>query len=94
MVLSRARLRDQTAAAEDELIERDDPVVGGAAIEQAGVLDVPGGQVAERAFALVLVLDALPALDAGRGGECRVLARAGLDRGLLVTADDVIAGVQ
>jgi hypothetical protein len=53
----------------DELVQRDDPVGGGAAVEQLGALDVPGGEVAERALAVVLVLDSLPAPDAGRGGQ-------------------------
>src|SRR5205823_11352178 len=66
----------------------------GAAIEQPGASGVPGGEVAERSGAFVLMLEALSALDAGRGGQRGVLARAGLDRGLLVTADDVVARVQ
>ena len=78
----------------DERIERDDPVLRRAAIEQPGAFGVPGGEVAERALASVFVLNALPALDAGGGGERRVLARPGLDRGLLIAADDVVAGMQ
>jgi hypothetical protein len=41
----------------DELIERLDTVLGGAAVEDLGTPGVPGGQVAERALPLVLVLD-------------------------------------
>src|SRR5450755_3960234 len=41
-----------------------------------------------------IVLDALTALDGGRGGQRRGLAAPRLDRGLLVTADDVVAGMQ
>jgi hypothetical protein len=43
---------------------------------------------------LALVLDALPAADARRGRQRGVLAMAGLDRTLLVAADDIVAGVQ
>jgi hypothetical protein len=78
----------------DQLVERLDPVLGGAAVEQAGAAGVPGGQVAQGSLAFVLVLDALPALDGGGGGQRRVLARSGLDRGFLIAADDVVAGVQ
>ena len=70
------------------------PSIGSAAIEQLRALGVPRGQVAKRSLAVVLVLDALSALDAGRGGQRRVFALAGLDRGFLVAADDVVAGVQ
>jgi hypothetical protein len=52
----------------DELIERDDPVFGSAAIEQLRAACVPRRQVAQRAAPLVLVLDALAALDHWRGG--------------------------
>ena len=57
----------------DERIERDDPVLGGAAVEQPGAAGVPGGEVAQRARALVLVLDALAALD---GAARRAASRA------------------
>jgi hypothetical protein len=39
-------------------IERLDPGGGLAAAEQVGMVDVPGGQIGQRAAALVLVLDA------------------------------------
>ena len=78
----------------DQRVERDDPVLGGAAIEQLRAAGVPSGEVAERTASFVLVLDALPALDAGGGWQCRVLAVPGLDRGLLIAADDVVAGMQ
>jgi hypothetical protein len=54
------------------------------------VLDVPAGEVAERPLAGVFVLDQL-AITAGLGCFGRVLARPGLDRGLLITAHDEIA---
>ena len=73
-------------------VEGLDAVLGRAAVEDLGAPDVPGGQVAQRAHALVLVLDPLSV--AGRGGQRGVLAGAGLDGGLLVGADDVVAGVQ
>jgi hypothetical protein len=78
----------------DERVEWLDAVLGRAAIEDLGALGVPGGEVAERALALVLVFDALAAW---RPAGCRqraVLALARLDRGFLVGADDVVAGVQ
>jgi hypothetical protein len=40
------------------------------------------------------VLDALPALDAGGGWQYRVLAGSGVERGLLIATDDVVAAVQ
>lgn len=43
--------------------------------------------------AFVFVLDPLAALDTGRGRQRGVLAVPRLDRGLLVTADDVVAGM-
>jgi hypothetical protein len=78
----------------DELVKRDDPVLGGAAIKQPGAAGVPGGEIAQRAASVVLVFDALAALDGRRGGQRRVLAIARLDRGLLIAAHDVVAGVQ
>jgi hypothetical protein len=76
----------------DELVEGLDPVLGRAAVEEPGTADIPGGQVAERSLALVLVLDLLAA--AGRGGQRLVLAGSGLDRGLLVGADHEVAGLE
>ena len=43
-----------------------DAVLGGAAVEQLRAPGVPGGEVAERALAFVLVLDALAARAAPR----------------------------
>ncbi|HEY2202023.1 MAG TPA: hypothetical protein VGH56_09045 [Solirubrobacteraceae bacterium] len=40
------------------------------------------------------MLEPLSALDSGRGGQGGVLAWAGLDRGFLIAADDVVAGMQ
>ena len=78
----------------DERIERLYSVGGSAAIEQLRAPGVPGGEVATRAPAFVLVLDALAALDGDGGGQRRVLARSGLDRGLLIAAHDVVAEMQ
>jgi hypothetical protein len=76
----------------DQPIERLDPGGGFAAAEQAGVVDIPGGQVGQRAAALVLVLDAHAA---GLGGwQSGVAAAAGLDGGLLIGADDVLIGTE
>jgi hypothetical protein len=71
----------------------NDPVLLGAAVEQPRVADVPGGQVAERALALVLVLDQLP-IAAGLCGLAGVLARSGLDRRLLIGAHDKVARLE
>src|SRR5450755_1995911 len=78
----------------DQRVKRDDPVGGGAPIEQLRAPGVPGREVAQSAASFVLVLDALATLDGGRRGQRRVLAAPRLDRGLLVTADDVVAGMQ
>jgi len=78
----------------NERVERDDPVGRGAAIEQLRAPGIPGGEVAQRVLAFVLVLDALAAPDRGCGGQRGVLASPRLDRGLLITADDVVAGMQ
>ena len=78
----------------DQRVERDDPVDGGAPIEQLRAACVPGRQVAQSPASLVFVLDALTTLDAGLGGQRCVLAGSGLDRGFLVAAHDVIAGLQ
>ena len=52
----------------------------------------PRSEVAQRALALVLVLDLLAL--AGPGGQRGGLAFACLDRRLLVGADDVVTGMQ
>jgi hypothetical protein len=78
----------------DERVERDDPVLVGAAVEQPGAPGVPGCQVAQRAAPVVLVLDTLAAFDDRLGGQRGVRARPGLDRGLLIAAHDVVAGMQ
>ena len=65
----------------DELVERDDPVLGVAAIEQLRAARVPGREATQRTASVVFVLDALPALDARLGGQRCVLALPGLDRG-------------
>ena len=49
--------------------------LGGGSVESLG----EAVEVAQRSFALVLVLDALPALGAGDGGQRRMLAPPGLD---------------
>src|SRR6202011_6083305 len=77
----------------DQLVERLDPVLGRAPVKQSGATNVPRGEIAERAFAFVLVLDQLP-ITAREGGLGGMLARAGLDRRLLITADHEIAGLK
>ena len=61
----------------DELIEGLDAVLGRAAVEDLRAPGVPGGQVAQRALALVLGFDLLGA--AGPGGKRGVDPLAGLD---------------
>ena len=77
----------------DEPVEGHDPAFGLRVAEDLRPLDVEGGEVGERAPALVGVLDSLPARTRGRGQRF-VDARPGLDRGLLVGADNVVAGVE
>ena len=72
--------------------ERRDP---GGVLAPAGDLsavNIPGGQVGQRAAAAVVVLDSHRAGFAGRQGG--VAAAAGLDGGLLIGADHVVAGTQ
>jgi hypothetical protein len=78
----------------DQFVERDDPVLVVAAIKQLRAACVSGSEVAHGTASVVLVLDALPALDAGGCGQRLMLAASGLDRGLLIAADDVVAGMQ
>jgi hypothetical protein len=76
----------------NETAERVDPVLGFDAVEQVGVVDVPAGELGERAVAFVLELDpgGLP-----RGGRpCRVAAAEGLQLRLLVGADHVLVSSQ
>jgi len=61
----------------DEAPERHDRGLLLAAADQPAVEDVPGGEVAQRAAAVVVVLDALGA--ASRGSSRRVAALARLD---------------
>ena len=78
----------------DQLVERDDPVLLVAAIEQLGAFGVPRGEVTQSAAAFVFVLDTLATLDVRLGGQRGVLARSGLDRWLLIATHDVVAGMQ
>jgi hypothetical protein len=66
----------------DEAVEWFDAALGLAAVEQLRPPHVPGGQVAERAHPLVLVLDQLP-VTAGKRCRGRMQAGACLDRRLL-----------
>jgi hypothetical protein len=68
------------------------PSLGAQRVEDLRASGVPGGEVAERAFALVLVLDSVRFAGACRAGRGDPFA--GLDRGLLIGAHDVVAGVQ
>jgi len=76
----------------DQGVEGRDAVLGGAAVKELRAACVPCREVAQRALALVLVLDLVALTRAG--GPRRRLAMAGLDGGLLVGADDVVAGMQ
>jgi hypothetical protein len=68
------------------------PVLGSQRPKQAGAVDVPGGQVGQRAAALVFELDQRRA--ARRGRDRLMPARERLQLGLLIGADDVLTGVQ
>jgi hypothetical protein len=73
----------------DEVGERVDAGRVGAEPDDVGAVDVVGGQVGQRAAALVFVVDAHGAGPAGRQGG--VAAAACLDRGLLIGGDHVFA---
>ena len=76
----------------DEAPEGHDARARLTAPEDLGPVDVPGGEVGERAAPLVLVLDPTSTT---RPGQCpRVDPGAGLDAGLLVGTDDVLVGPQ
>ena len=77
----------------DQVVEWFDAALGLAAVEQLRPPHVPGGQVAERAHPLVLVLDQLP-VTAGKRRRGRMQAGARLDRRLLVGTEDELAWVQ
>jgi hypothetical protein len=76
----------------DEPAERLDAGLGLDAVKQTGVMDVPRGEVGRRAAAAVLELDQRRATRRGR--DRRVAASERLQLGLLIGADDEVAGVQ
>lgn len=78
----------------DQPTERGDPGRWLAAAEQAGGMDVPGGQVGQRptAVVLVLVLDAHAPAPARWQG--RMAAAAGLGAGVLIGRDDGVGTLQ
>jgi hypothetical protein len=78
----------------DEPVERLDPCLGLRASEDSAAAHVPGGQVGERSAPLVGVLDPLPARDVGGWRQRPMDPPPRLDRGLLVGADHILAGVQ
>src|ERR1035441_3697713 len=76
----------------DEPPEGRDPGLRFASPKDPRPVDVPGGEVGERAAPLVLVLD--PTGKPRRGRASRVDPRPGLDARLLVGAHDVLVGSQ
>jgi hypothetical protein len=76
----------------DEPCEGCDAGLGLAAAEHCGLVYVPGGQILQRAAAVVFVFDAPVA--AGVGAQCGVAPDAGLNGGLLVGGDDVVPFAQ
>src|SRR5664280_933879 len=88
----RARVRLLAHDLLDEPPEGRDPGPGLAAPEHLRPMDVPGGEVGERALALVLVLD--PARASGCRRRPGMDPRPGLNARLLVGADDVLVGAQ
>jgi len=78
----------------DEPVEGLDAALGLGATEDLAAAHVPGGQVGERPAALVGVLDPLAAGDAGARRQRLMDPPPRLDRGLLVSRDDEVAGVK
>jgi hypothetical protein len=72
--------------------ERLDPGGGLAAAEQPPPVDLPRGEIGQRAATVVLVLD--PHDPGPAGWQGRVAAAARLDGGLLIRRDDVLARAQ
>src|SRR5215210_1058571 len=73
----------------DQPAEGFDAVLGLATTEESGPMDIPGGQISQRTFALVAVLH--PHGGVRSGWQGRVAAHAGLDGGLLVGTDNVLS---
>jgi hypothetical protein len=76
----------------DEASERLDPGFLLDAVEQVGVVDIPGGEVGERAVAAVVELE--PGCASGSGRQRSVAAAEGLQLRLLIGADHVLVGSQ
>ena len=76
----------------DQPPERRDPGLLLTASGQVAAVHVPGGEVAQRAATVIVMLDTLGTAWSGSGGL--VGALPGLDLCLLVRADHVLAGVQ
>jgi hypothetical protein len=74
----------------DQPPERLDPRPGLEAVKQAGVVDVPGGQVSQRPTAPTLELDQRRA--PGPGRHRLISGPERLQLGLLIGADDEVAG--
>jgi hypothetical protein len=68
------------------------PVAASQRGEDAGVVDVPGGQVGQCATAVVFVLHAHGA--GGSRRQARMAAATHLDGSLLINADDVLVVTQ
>jgi hypothetical protein len=76
----------------DQAPERLDPGLGLDAVKQVGVVDVPGGQVGQRAAAAILKLN--PRGAARPGGHRRMATSERLQLGLLIGADHVLIRTQ
>src|SRR5712691_1287614 len=76
----------------DEAFERSDPGLVLAASEQLGTMNIPGREVCPSALARILMLDVSGASWSRWQG--RMLAASGLDAGLLVSAQHVVARPQ
>src|SRR5438876_4346457 len=66
-------------------IKRSNPVLGFAATENSGLMDIERGEVSPSSTALVLMLD--PHRPTGLANPSRMFAATGLDAGLLVRRD-------
>ena len=76
----------------DQAPEGLNPGGGLQASKELGAVNIPGGKVSKSAAAVVLVLHAQWPTRLGWSGG--LAADAGLDRGLLIRADHVLAGLQ
>ena len=76
----------------DQALERGDAGLAFAAAEQLGAMHIPSSEIGQRTGARIFVLDVNRTPRGGRQRE--MLAPSGLDAGLLVSAEHVVAWSQ